>query len=60
MSGADVTCMAHDEAARATPIDPDQWARSFPWMGDMFVRIRDQADWPRSHWAQFQTVRLKH
>jgi 2-polyprenyl-6-methoxyphenol hydroxylase-like FAD-dependent oxidoreductase len=28
-------------------------------MRDLFVRIRDTADWPRSRWDQFQTVRLK-
>jgi len=54
-----LTCMTHDEAARATPIDPAVWARSFPWLSDLFERIRAQADWPRSHWARFQTVRLK-
>jgi 2-polyprenyl-6-methoxyphenol hydroxylase-like FAD-dependent oxidoreductase len=54
-----LTCMADDEAARATPIDPAVWAMSFPWLGDLFERIRDHADWPRSHWARFQTVRLK-
>ncbi len=54
-----LTCMAHDEAARATPIDPAEWARSFPWLRDIFERVRDHADWPRSHWARFQTIHLK-
>jgi 2-polyprenyl-6-methoxyphenol hydroxylase-like FAD-dependent oxidoreductase len=54
-----LTCMAHDEAARATPIDPGEWARSFPWLRDIFERVRDHADWPRSHWARFQTIHLK-
>ncbi len=54
-----LTCMAHDEAARATPIDPTEWARSFPWLRDIFERVRDHADWPRSHWARFQTIHLK-
>ena len=54
-----LTCMAGDEAARETPIDPAIWAASFPWLRDLFERIRDQADWPASQWAQFQTIRLK-
>ncbi len=54
-----LTCMASDGAARETPIDPAVWAGSFPWLRDLFERIRDRADWPESHWAQFQTVRLK-
>ena len=28
-------------------------------MRDLFVRMRDEADWPQSHWAHFQTIRLK-
>jgi 2-polyprenyl-6-methoxyphenol hydroxylase-like FAD-dependent oxidoreductase len=54
-----LTCMTTDAAARATPIDAAVWARSFPNLGDLFERIRDQADWPQSHWARFQTIRLK-
>jgi 2-polyprenyl-6-methoxyphenol hydroxylase-like FAD-dependent oxidoreductase len=54
-----MSCMATDDAARKTPIDPGVWAQSFPWLGDFFERVRDHADWPNSHWAQFQTVRLK-
>jgi len=54
-----LSCMAADELARETPIDPDVWAQSFPWLRDLFERVRDHADWPNSHWAQFQTVRLK-
>jgi 2-polyprenyl-6-methoxyphenol hydroxylase-like FAD-dependent oxidoreductase len=54
-----LTCTMRDVTARTAPIDPDVWARSFPFMRDLFVRIRDTADWPRSRWDQFQTVRLK-
>jgi 2-polyprenyl-6-methoxyphenol hydroxylase-like FAD-dependent oxidoreductase len=54
-----LTCTMRDEAARTSPIDPEVWARSFPFMHDLFVRMRDEADWPQSHWAHFQTVRLK-
>jgi 2-polyprenyl-6-methoxyphenol hydroxylase-like FAD-dependent oxidoreductase len=28
-------------------------------MRELFVRIRDETDWPQTHWARFQTVRLK-
>ena len=52
-------CAARDAAARATPIDPAVWARSFPTMRDLFERIRDDADWPQSRWDRFQTIRLK-
>ena len=54
-----LSCMADDDAARVTPIDPAAWAKSFPAMRDLFERVHDHADWPQSHWAQFQTVRLK-
>jgi 2-polyprenyl-6-methoxyphenol hydroxylase-like FAD-dependent oxidoreductase len=54
-----LTCTVHDKAAATSPIDPDEWARSFPAMRDMFVRMRDEADWPQSHWAHFQTIQLK-
>jgi 2-polyprenyl-6-methoxyphenol hydroxylase-like FAD-dependent oxidoreductase len=54
-----LTCTTRDTAAATSPIDPDVWARSFPAMRDLFVRIRDEADWPQSHWAHFQTIRLK-
>jgi 2-polyprenyl-6-methoxyphenol hydroxylase-like FAD-dependent oxidoreductase len=54
-----LTCTKRDEAAATSPIDPDVWARSFPAMRDLFVRMRDEADWPQSHWAHFQTIRLK-
>jgi 2-polyprenyl-6-methoxyphenol hydroxylase-like FAD-dependent oxidoreductase len=54
-----LTCAVGDEAAAKSPIDPDVWARSFPTLRDLFVRIRDEADWPESHWSHFQTVRLK-
>jgi 2-polyprenyl-6-methoxyphenol hydroxylase-like FAD-dependent oxidoreductase len=54
-----LTCTKQDVAAATSPIDPDVWARSFPAMRGLFVRIRDEADWPQSHWAHFQTMRLK-
>jgi 2-polyprenyl-6-methoxyphenol hydroxylase-like FAD-dependent oxidoreductase len=53
------TCTVDDAAARVTPIDPDVWAQSFPSMRNLFVRIRDHADWQRTHWDRFQTVRLR-
>jgi 2-polyprenyl-6-methoxyphenol hydroxylase-like FAD-dependent oxidoreductase len=52
-------CAANDAAARATPIDPAVWARSFPTMRDLFERIRRDADWPQSRWDRFQTIRLE-
>ena len=54
-----LTCTTRDTAAATSPIDPDVWARSFPTMRSLFVRMRDEADWPQSQWAHFQTVRLK-
>jgi 2-polyprenyl-6-methoxyphenol hydroxylase-like FAD-dependent oxidoreductase len=54
-----LTCTARDAAARATPIDPAAWARSFPAMRDLFERIRQDADWPNARWDQFQTIRLR-
>ena len=54
-----LTCTTRDTAAATSPIDPAVWARSFPTMRDLFVRMRDEADWPQSHWAHFQTIRLK-
>jgi 2-polyprenyl-6-methoxyphenol hydroxylase-like FAD-dependent oxidoreductase len=54
-----LTCTTRDTAATTSPIDPHVWARSFPAMRDLFVRIREEADWPQSHWAHFQTIRLK-
>ncbi|MEA2978701.1 MAG: hypothetical protein QOF09_524 [Alphaproteobacteria bacterium] len=54
-----LTCTMRDPAAATSPIDPDIWARSFPAMRALFVRMRDEADWPQSHWAQFQTIQLK-
>jgi 2-polyprenyl-6-methoxyphenol hydroxylase-like FAD-dependent oxidoreductase len=54
-----LTCTVGDKTAAASPIDPDVWARSFPTMRDLFVRVRDEADWSECHWAHFQTVRLK-
>jgi len=52
-------CTVSDEAARITPIDPDAWSRSFPTLRDLFVRIREHADWAHARWDQFQTIRLK-
>jgi 2-polyprenyl-6-methoxyphenol hydroxylase-like FAD-dependent oxidoreductase len=54
-----LTCTTRDAVAATSPIDPDVWARSFPTMRGLFVRMRDEADWPQSHWAHFQTIRLK-
>ncbi len=54
-----ITCMARDAEACTTPIDPEVWSRSFPFLREIFERIRDQTDWPQTHWARFQTVRLK-
>jgi 2-polyprenyl-6-methoxyphenol hydroxylase-like FAD-dependent oxidoreductase len=54
-----LTCTVHDKAAAKSPIDPDVWGRSFPSLRDLFVRMRDEADWRQSHWAHFQTIRLK-
>ena len=54
-----LTCTMRDAAAATSPIDPDVWARSFPAMRDLFVRMREEADWPQSHWAHFQTIHLK-
>jgi 2-polyprenyl-6-methoxyphenol hydroxylase-like FAD-dependent oxidoreductase len=54
-----LTCTVRDTAARATPIDPEVWAQSFPSLRNLFVRIREQADWPQARWDQFQTVRLR-
>jgi 2-polyprenyl-6-methoxyphenol hydroxylase-like FAD-dependent oxidoreductase len=54
-----LTCLVRDTAAATSPIDPEVWGRSFPTLRPLFVRMRDEADWPRSHWAHFQTIRLK-
>jgi 2-polyprenyl-6-methoxyphenol hydroxylase-like FAD-dependent oxidoreductase len=54
-----LTCTLRDKLAATSPIDPSVWARSFPAMHGLFVRMRDEADWPQSHWAHFQTVQLK-
>ena len=54
-----LTCTAADAAARPTPIEPTVWAKSFPALGDLFFRIRDQADWDQARWDRFQTIRLK-
>jgi 2-polyprenyl-6-methoxyphenol hydroxylase-like FAD-dependent oxidoreductase len=54
-----LTCTVGDTAARATPIDPVIWARSFPTMRGLFERMRETADWSQTRWDQFQTVRLK-
>jgi 2-polyprenyl-6-methoxyphenol hydroxylase-like FAD-dependent oxidoreductase len=54
-----LTCTMQDKAAAVSPIDPDVWARSFPFMRELFVRMRDEANWLQSHWAHFQTIHLK-
>jgi 2-polyprenyl-6-methoxyphenol hydroxylase-like FAD-dependent oxidoreductase len=54
-----LTCTATDAPACTTPIDPEAWAQSFPFLHDLFVRIRDTADWPQTRWDRFQTVRLQ-
>ena len=54
-----LTCTMRDTGAATSPIDPDVWARSFPAMRSLFIRMRDEADWPQSHWAHFQTIHLK-
>src|SRR5262249_59172791 len=54
-----LTCTARDAAARATPIDPSVWARSFPWMRPLLERMRADADWEQARWDRFQTVHLK-
>ncbi len=54
-----LTCTMQDKTAAVSPIDPEVWAQSFPFMRDLFVRIRDEADWPQSHWAHFATIHLK-
>ena len=54
-----LTCTVRDTSAATSPIDPEVWASSFPAMRELFVRMRDEADWPQSHWAHFQTIQLK-
>jgi 2-polyprenyl-6-methoxyphenol hydroxylase-like FAD-dependent oxidoreductase len=54
-----LTCTAVDAAAAATPIDPAEWARSFPAMADLFKRIREHADWSSARWDRFETIRLR-
>ena len=54
-----LTCTVDDAAARAMPIDPAAWGRSFPTLRKLFERIRDHADWSQARWERFQTVRLK-
>jgi 2-polyprenyl-6-methoxyphenol hydroxylase-like FAD-dependent oxidoreductase len=54
-----LTCLVRDTAAATSPIDPDIWGQSFPTLRHLFVRMRDEACWPQSHWAHFQTIRLK-
>jgi 2-polyprenyl-6-methoxyphenol hydroxylase-like FAD-dependent oxidoreductase len=54
-----LTCTVQDKVAAVSPIDPEVWARSFPFMRELFVRMRNEADWPDSHWAHFQTIHLK-
>ncbi len=37
--------LVDDEAGKATPIDPDVWARSFPALAPFLVRVAEEADW---------------
>ncbi len=48
-----------DTAARTAPIDPAEWAKSFPTMRGLFDRVAAEADWSEARWAQFQTIHLK-
>jgi 2-polyprenyl-6-methoxyphenol hydroxylase-like FAD-dependent oxidoreductase len=54
-----LTCTVRDTTASTSPIDPDVWARSFPTLRDLFMRIRDTADWRQTRWDHFQTIRLE-
>jgi len=54
-----LTCTARDLAARATPIEPAAWQKSFPALAPLFVRIRDEADWEQARWDRFLTIKLK-
>lgn len=54
-----LTCTARDAAARATPIEPATWQKSFPALAPLFERIRDEADWEQARWDRFLTIKLK-
>ena len=54
-----LTCTARDAAARATPIEPAVWQKSFPVLAPLFQRIADEADWEQAHWGRFLTIKLK-
>lgn len=51
--------LAEDIEARATPIDPSVWSRSFPTLRHFFNRVATEADWTQARWAQYQTVTLR-
>ena len=51
--------LAGDDAAHGAPIDPAEWARSFPTLRGLLERVARHADWSEARWAQFQTIRLK-
>ena len=51
--------LAEDTEARATPIDPSVWSRSFPTLRHFFNRVATEADWTQARWAQYQTVTLR-
>jgi 2-polyprenyl-6-methoxyphenol hydroxylase-like FAD-dependent oxidoreductase len=54
-----LTCTMVDEAARATPINPAAWAKSFPSLRGVLQRAERDADWVQARWVQFQTIKLK-
>ena len=51
--------LAEDTEARATPIDPSVWSKSFPTLRHFFNRVATEADWTQARWAQYQTVTLR-
>ena len=53
-----LTCPAADSAARATPVDPAAWLPTFPALGDLLARVRDDTDWAACRWAEFETITL--
>jgi 2-polyprenyl-6-methoxyphenol hydroxylase-like FAD-dependent oxidoreductase len=54
-----MSCLAADSAARATPLEVAAWSGSFPHLAPLFRRVRDEAEWPRVKWVQFQTLKLR-
>lgn len=53
-----LTCPAADRAGRATPVDPAAWLPTFPALGDLLARVRDDTDWAACRWAEFETIAL--